>query len=86
MDFEFEDTFFYDSPINCKGDFNGDGFDDIIISTAISPIFSHPYILLYYGNTLGNLIPTILIDSLYSNCLYYSNHCCPVRQTSKSRN
>ena len=73
MDFELEDTFFYESPISSQGDFNVDGFDDIIISTAISPIFSHPYILLYHGNTLGNLIPTILIDSLYSNCLYYSN-------------
>jgi hypothetical protein len=72
-DFELEDTFFYESPINCKGDFNGDGLDDIIMSTAVIPNIDHPYILIYYGNTTGNFTPTILIDSLYTNCLYYSN-------------
>jgi hypothetical protein len=73
MDFEFEDTFFYESPINCKGDFNGDGFDDVVMSARISPEYEHPYIYLYYGNTNGNLTPTILIDSLSSRCLYYAN-------------
>ena len=73
MDFELDDTFFYESPINCKGDFNGDGFDDIIISTSIPPNYNHPYVFIYYGNTTINFSPTALIDSLYSNCLYYSN-------------
>jgi len=72
MDYELEDTFFYESPISSQGDFNGDGFDDIIISTSISPNFSHPYIFIYYGNIIGNFSPAILVDSLYSSCIYYS--------------
>jgi hypothetical protein len=73
MDFELDDTFFYETPINCNGDFNGDGFDDIVISTSIPPNYNHPYVFIYYGNTTSNFSPTILIDSLYSNCLYFSN-------------
>ena len=72
-DYEFDDTFFYEININCKGDFNDDGLADILLSASIIPEIDHPYILIYYGKEDGNLTPTTLSDSLFSSCIYYSN-------------
>lgn len=74
MDYELEDTFFYESPISSQGDFNGDGFDDIIISTVFIPN-NYSSTLIYLGNTIGNLTPNIVTDSLYAiqGCLYFCN-------------
>ena len=74
MDFELEDIFFYESPINCMGDFNGDSLDDIIISTVFIPN-NYSSTLIYFGNTIGNHTPNIVTDSLYAiqGCLYFCN-------------
>ena len=75
MDAELERTFRYDSRISCQGDFNGDGFDDIIMGTGDPQNFNHSYILIYYGDNNINLnqaCDSIDVNHVIRKVFYYN--------------